>query len=213
MHHHVFIYVSVCGRLGVLLPGKSQGQRSLVGDSPWGQREGSVTQWLSSRSCSPLCLTDQRPLMEVVSAGHLLHTASGRFPFSFSPHLWGAHRVDAAFLHQHNWHFASSAGGTVISHQVMFHSCSPVDHSLPGSSLHGILQARILEWVALSFSMGIFLTQESNPGLLNCRQILYWLSCEGSLSFSLLLNNIWFLPFFSSLRLLEDPDFPGFHQR
>ena len=91
--------------------------------------------------------------------------------------------------------------------------CGPMDGSPPGSSVHGILQARILEWVALSFSMGIFLTQELNPGLLNCRQILYWLSCEGSLSFSLLLNNIWFLPFFSSLQRLEDPDFSGFHQR
>ena len=30
----------------------------------------------------------------------------------------------------------------------------PMDHSLPGSSLHGILQARILEWVAISFSRG-----------------------------------------------------------
>ena len=29
--------------------------------------------------------------------------------------------------------------------------CNPVDCSLPGSSLHGILQARILEWVAISF--------------------------------------------------------------
>ena len=28
----------------------------------------------------------------------------------------------------------------------------PMDHSLPGSSVHGILQARILEWVAISFS-------------------------------------------------------------
>ena len=32
--------------------------------------------------------------------------------------------------------------------------CNPVDCSLPGSSNHGILQARILEWVAISFSMG-----------------------------------------------------------
>ena len=30
--------------------------------------------------------------------------------------------------------------------------CSPVDCSLPGSSVHGILQARVLEWVAVPFS-------------------------------------------------------------
>ena len=32
--------------------------------------------------------------------------------------------------------------------------CDPMDCSLPGSSLHGILQANILEWVAISFSRG-----------------------------------------------------------
>ena len=32
--------------------------------------------------------------------------------------------------------------------------CDPMDCSLPGSSVHGILQARILEWVAMSFSRG-----------------------------------------------------------
>ena len=30
--------------------------------------------------------------------------------------------------------------------------CHPMDCSLPGSSIHGIFQARILEWVAISFS-------------------------------------------------------------
>ena len=32
--------------------------------------------------------------------------------------------------------------------------CDPMDHSPPGSSVHEILQARILEWVAISFSRG-----------------------------------------------------------
>ena len=32
--------------------------------------------------------------------------------------------------------------------------CDPVDYSLPGSSVHGILQARILEWVAMPSSRG-----------------------------------------------------------
>ena len=30
--------------------------------------------------------------------------------------------------------------------------CDPTDHGPPGSSVHGILQARTLEWVAISFS-------------------------------------------------------------
>ena len=32
--------------------------------------------------------------------------------------------------------------------------CNPMDCSLPGSSVHGIFQARILEWVAIPFSRG-----------------------------------------------------------
>ena len=32
--------------------------------------------------------------------------------------------------------------------------CIPMDCSLPGSSIHGILQARVLEWIAIPFSRG-----------------------------------------------------------
>ena len=32
--------------------------------------------------------------------------------------------------------------------------CDPMDYSLPGSSVHGIFQARVLKWVAISFSRG-----------------------------------------------------------
>ena len=92
--------------------------------------------------------------------------------------------------------------------------CDPIDYTV-----HGILQARILEWVAFPFSrgssqprdqtqvscieedslpaepqgkpknngvgslsllQGIFLTQESNRGLLHYRWILYQLSYQGS---------------------------------
>ena len=34
--------------------------------------------------------------------------------------------------------------------------CDPMDYSLPGSSVHGILQARILEWVTMPSSRGFF---------------------------------------------------------
>ena len=38
--------------------------------------------------------------------------------------------------------------------------CSPMDCSPPGFSVHGILQARILEWVAISYSGDL-----PNPGI------------------------------------------------
>ena len=49
--------------------------------------------------------------------------------------------------------------------------CDPRDCSSPGSSVHEISQARILEWVVISFSRGISLTQGSHSSLL-C--FLHW---------------------------------------
>ena len=51
--------------------------------------------------------------------------------------------------------------------QLCLTLCNPIDYSLPGSSVHGTSQAGILEWVAISFSRGIFLTQGSNLCLLH----------------------------------------------
>ena len=48
--------------------------------------------------------------------------------------------------------------------------CDPMDCSPPSSSVHGISQARTLEWVAIPFFRGIFKNQESNPGFLYCKQ-------------------------------------------
>ena len=57
---------------------------------------------------------------------------------------------------------------------------NPEDRSPPCSSVHGILQARILEWVAVPFSRGVFPTQGLNPGLPHGRQIPYCLSHQGN---------------------------------
>ena len=57
--------------------------------------------------------------------------------------------------------------------------CDPTDCSLSGTTVHWVLQARILEWVAISFSRG-----SSWPGIKprspHCRQMLYHLSHQGS---------------------------------
>ena len=44
--------------------------------------------------------------------------------------------------------------------------CDPMDCSPPGSSVHGILKARILEWVAIPFSRGSFQPKDQT-----------WVSC------------------------------------
>ena len=43
---------------------------------------------------------------------------------------------------------------------------SPMDRSPPGFSVYGLLQVRMLEWVAIPLFQGIFLTQQLNPHLL-----------------------------------------------
>ena len=56
------------------------------------------------------------------------------------------------------------------------HFCDPMDGSPPGSSVHGIFQARILEWVAISSSRGSSQPRDGNchfPRVLHCRRILY----------------------------------------
>ena len=56
--------------------------------------------------------------------------------------------------------------------------CDPMDCSLPGSSLHGILQARVLDWVAISFSAVILLQEEKSlPGPMTklLSNILKWI--------------------------------------
>ena len=53
--------------------------------------------------------------------------------------------------------------------------CDPRNYTV-----QGILQARILEWVAFLFSRGSSPTQGSNPGLPHCGWILYQLSHQGS---------------------------------
>ena len=59
--------------------------------------------------------------------------------------------------------------------------CDPMDCSPAGNSVHGILQARTIEWVAITLCRGIFPFQGSNLELRECRQILYRLSHQESL--------------------------------
>ena len=61
----------------------------------------------------------------------------------------------------------------VLVTQLCLTLCNPSDCSPPGSSVHGILRARILEWLPL-LTQGL-----SNPGLLHCKQILYHLCHQG----------------------------------
>ena len=58
--------------------------------------------------------------------------------------------------------------------------CNPMYCSLPGSFVHGILQARILEWIAIPFSRESSQPRDQTPVSCTGRRILYHLSHEGS---------------------------------
>ena len=73
--------------------------------------------------------------------------------------------------------FMVSGGGLVTM------SCDPIDCSLPGSSVHGILQARILEWIAISLSR--LSSQRSNQTQVSClagRFFTDWATREAQVS-------------------------------
>ena len=73
--------------------------------------------------------------------------------FTFTFLLWCGRvgRVSIA-LEAENARYLAWLCAQLLSH--VRHFCDPMDCSLPGSSVHGILQAKILEWVAISFSRG-----------------------------------------------------------
>ena len=90
-----------------------------------------------------------------------IHTLNLHWAFT------GFHKYTALQIARH-------CNTTVISVKVKSLSrirlCDPTDCSLPGSCVHGLFQAIVLEWISISFSRGIFPTQGSNPGLPHCRQ-------------------------------------------
>ena len=57
------------------------------------------------------------------------------------------HRLEIFILYPHG------GGGCGLVAESCLTLCEPKDCKLPGSSVPGILQARILEWVAISFSL------------------------------------------------------------
>ena len=69
---------------------------------------------------------------------------------------------------------------SVLSHPVVPNSLRPMNCSLPGSSVHGISQARILEWVVSSFSGGSSWLKDWTRISRIGRQILYYWRHPGS---------------------------------
>ena len=83
----------------------------------------------------------------------------------------GSQRVDYDFATEKQQSIIFKMSIVCLCAQSFRTLCDPVDCSPPSSSVHGILQARILELVAISSSRGIFPTQGFNWHLM-C--LLHW---------------------------------------
>ena len=85
---------------------------------------------------------------------------------------WGAHPIFCL-----SWMNVVVLGTQSPSHVQLF--CDPMDCSLPGSSVHGISQARILEWVTISSSRGSSWPRDGTQVSCIGRRILYhWATRE-----------------------------------
>ena len=117
----------------VFWPGKFHGQRSLAGYSPWGCKESHTTE--------PLTLLFTLLVQSMVCIFRFLRNCQGVHQGCIlSPFLFNLYAAAAA---------AAAAAKSPQSFPTL---CDPIDGSPPGSAFPGILQARTLEWVAISFS-------------------------------------------------------------
>ena len=100
-------------------------------------------------------------------------------PWQFWCHCAGDRGMQISTLDNGPLARQQSYGASMLVAQLCLTLCDTTDCSLPGSSVHGISQARILEWVAISFSRGSSWPRDWTC-LLPCRWILYCLSHQGS---------------------------------
>ena len=70
--------------------------------------------------------------------------------------------VFPVYLHTHSCMCKKEKKGSEVA-QSCLTLCDPMDYSLPGSSVRGVFQARILEWVAIFFSRGSSLPSDQIP--------------------------------------------------
>ena len=89
----------------------------------------------------------------------------------------------------------------ILSHLSLVQDCDPMDCSPPGSSVHGILQARTLEWIAISFSRAPSQPRGLNPCLLHWQADSLPLSHPGSPGGEWIHESIWLNPFTAHLKL------------
>ena len=146
--------------------GVGDGQGGLVCCNSWGRKESDTTEWLNWTE------SKKKKKLGIFRPAHC-----SLYPLCSQKR----ERIKNSFL---SFSFACILSHfSRVKHFVTSMACSP-----PGSSVHGILQARRLEWVAFPFSRGSSLLRDWT--CISCigRQILYWLSHQWSPFFPSLCN-------------------------
>ena len=184
----------------VLLPGESQGQSSLAGYSPWRRKESDMAEHVCTAEAggSPavgrhsLAVGEGKGAAEPVSETGAGETPDGagrqgravRIPLpalcTLHPWLLGCLR----------WFHCLRVLSVCSVTQPCLTLCDPMDYTPPGSSVRGILQGSILEWVAISSSRGSSQPRDGTHASCLGRWILGPLSFQGSPCHCLLLWTI-----------------------
>ena len=135
-----------------ILSGKSRGQRDLVGYRPQSQKRAGHDFRLNSKQC---CV-------------RLLSKWTKRLKGILNVNSWFATIAEAPWQHPYQVLFKLCLkwSGVKVAQSLQPHGLSPGQNTGVGS---------------LSLLQGIFLTQESNLGLLHCRWVLYQVSYQGSM--------------------------------
>ena len=155
---------------------------SITNIKTWKQH--SVIAWNNSVIITKIhkCCFDVLHCLQILY--HLSHQRSPRilewvvYPFSRDLPDPGIEQGSLA-LHVDSWPAELPEKHHAQSINCVQLSCNPMVYSLPGSSVHGISQARILEWVVISFSRGSSWSREWTHVSCIYTQVLYhWVTKE-----------------------------------
>ena len=171
-------------------------QVAYLGGWEWWQNCFPVTHWTISPTSSPANLWqqmhDHKCIIRIITSAFrkravsILHWECIRLCSKcLCRPDWGPHQGRLSFpFWDQRFHIEANEDKGLLSWkrqrkvkmlvaQLYWTLCNHMDYSPPGFSVHGILRARILEWVAIPFSRKL-----PDPGIksLQCRQILYHLS-------------------------------------
>ena len=160
---------------------RSQGQRSLVYGSPRGRKEIRLSQvikiwlFLSQRE------TEQQKKcvygLGVGSRGYRVCLCTYRL-FSMQIAELTFQESDVFYLETFGYSFSLDKSDSDVA-QPCPTLCNPLDCSLPGSSVHGIFQPRVLERVAISFSRISFWPRDrTHVSRISDRCFTVWVSRE-----------------------------------